>query len=249
MVSVKACHFFNNTQFNQFAQLSLIKYLYRMKNSEAVSKILNTLKAISKDTRIPRRYVLQVLKDRSKNLIAQKLGERTITDELNLYTEVTCIAFEKVEVIKCPIVTFRMCKTLMRSKKPLPELVFSRLGASIKEITSVDGDFEFKLVTEDQYRRNKKRKYIFDSEVYVYLSTDNYLYIPDHEIRTLDVTLLTMNTEDAEGCNTDECKNAWDYPFIVPHKLEDVVFKEALQIISNTRQIPQEPNPNGIEQG
>lgn len=223
-----------------------------MKHSEAVSKILNTLKSLSKDTRISRRYVLQVLRDRSKNLIAQKLGERTINDEVNLYTEIKCVELEQVEVINCPIISFRSCNVLMKSKKPLPELVFSRLGASIKEITAIDGYFEFKLVTEEQYRRNKKRKYTLDSEVYVYLGTDNHLYIPDHEIRTVDVTLLTVRTEDVDECSEckeEDCKSGWDYEFIVSDKLEDVVFKEALQIISSTRQIPQDPNPNGIEQG
>lgn len=221
-----------------------------MNNSEAVSKIVNTLKSLSKDNRISRRYILHVLRDRAKNLIAQKLGERTINNEVNLYTEVKCIKLEKVEVVNCPIISFRMCRTLMRSVKPLPELIFSRLGSSIKEITSIDGMFDFTLVTEDQYRRNKKRMYSLDSEVYVYLGTDNHIYIPDHEIQSLDIELITMKTEEVDECSEcveDKCLSGWEYNLTIPDKLEDVVFKEALQIISMNKQIQQDPNPNGIE--
>ena len=220
-----------------------------MTNSEAVSKILNSFKLLNKDEHISRRYVLRLLRDVSKSLIAQKLLDRTLSEEQNLYTRIPCFEFEKVDIIRCPILEFRTCKTLMKGKKPLPELIYSRNGNSIKEVVSLDGGQELTITTPDKYRRDKKRRYKSEDEICIYVDSENYPYIPDHEIRTLDVTLLTMNTEDAEGCNTDECKNAWDYPFIVPHKLEDVVFKEALQIISNTRQIPQEPNPNGIEQG
>lgn len=223
-----------------------------MNNREAVSKITNTLQSLSKDNRISRRYILKVLRDRAKNLIAQKLGERTINNEQNLYTEIRCLELEKIESIDCPIASFRTCRTIMRSKHKLPELIYSRLGASVKEITSIDGDFEFRLVTEEQYRRNKKRKYQLNNEVYVYVGTDEYLYILDHEIYSVDITILTMKTEEVDECSEcskGDCIDNWSLNFIVPDKLEDVVFKEALQIISTKKQLPQDPNPNGIENG
>ena len=221
-----------------------------MKNSEFVSKVINALRYLDKDSRISRRYVLQVLKDRSRNLIAQKLGERTISEELNLYTEIKCFEFEEINSIDCPSVSFRSCKTLMKSKKPLPEVVFSRLGASIKSITSVDNSVDFTLVSEDQYRRNKKRKYSYGDNNYVYLGADKHLYIPDQEILAVNVLALTMNPEDADDCSecsNNKCKSGWDSEFIVPNKLEDVVFKETIQIISGTKSLLEDQNPNGIE--
>ncbi len=55
-----------------------------MKNSEIVSKIINSLRFTSKDEHVSRRYVLKILRDSAKMMIAQKMGERTITDEDNL---------------------------------------------------------------------------------------------------------------------------------------------------------------------
>ena len=66
-----------------------------MTYSEAVSKITNSLKLLNKDERISRRYVLHVLKDISSNLISQKLLDRTLGREMNLYTKIECFEFKK----------------------------------------------------------------------------------------------------------------------------------------------------------
>ena len=222
-----------------------------MTNSEAVSKVINSFKFLNKDERISRRYVLRLLRDASKNLMSQKLLDRTISDEANLYSKIPCFEFKKVEVVSCPIIEFRKCATLMKSVKPLPELVFSRLGSSIKEVTSVDDLTEIYLTTPDQYRRDRKRKYYSNKDTYLYIDVDNYAYIVDKPIAAVNITVLTIKTDEvweASACTEEECKSGWDYEFIVPDKLQDTVFKEVLQILSNpysARQ--QDQNPNNVQ--
>lgn len=221
-----------------------------MTNKEAVGKIINSLKYLSKDTHISRRYVLKVLRDLSKDFISKKLLDRTLGREQNLYTNISCFEMKKVEAIDCPIIQFRMCRTLMKSKLPLPEVIFSRFGASVRNITSVDGMFDFILTTPQQYKTEKKRQQQIKGQVFAYVGTDMHLYIPDEEIYVVDLDLITIKTEDVISCKNDECKSAWDYEFIVPDKMETVVFTEALKIISSTHKaIPQDPNPQGIENG
>lgn len=218
-------------------------------NREAVSKVLNTLKSNNIDDLIPRRYILKLLQDTSTVLISQKLLDRTIVLESNLYTFIPCFEFEKIDVKSCPNVEFRLCKTLMKSKKPLPKLVFSRLGASIKEIISLDGNYVFVYLDKGQYQRSKNRRYSIKGEVYVYLDSDNHLYIPDHEIETVDLTILTVKPEDADDCSAckKECNSKWDARFIVPDKLIDTVFNQTLQILGMNKQIREDQNPNGIQ--
>ncbi len=223
-----------------------------MNNNEAVSKIINSFKFLNKDERISRRYVLRLLRDASKNLLSQKLLDRTISEEQNLYSKIECFEFEKVEVFSCPIIEFRKCNTLMKSKKPLPELVFSRNGASIKEVVSVDDLTEIYLTTPDQYRRDRKRKYYSSEDTYLYVDTDNYAYIVDKPIYAVNITVLTIKTDElneASACSKDiACKSGWEYDFIVPDKLQDTVFKEVLQILSNPYSARREDNnPNGVE--
>ena len=220
-------------------------------NNSIVSKVINSYRLLTKDGHISRRYVLKLLRDVSKNLLSKKLMDRTLALESNLYTKLECLEFEKVDMVKCPIIEFRMCRTLMKSKCKLPDPIFSRLGASITEIVSLDGMYELKLISAEQYRRNQKRKYSIDGEVYIYLAEDGHLYIPDEEIYSLNVTFMTLFPEEADECSEckkDNCKSGWDYPFIGSDKLDDVVFKEVLQILGSTYKATQEDqNPNGIE--
>jgi hypothetical protein len=224
-----------------------------MTNSQIVSKVINSLRLINKDEHISRRYVLRVLRDTAKVLIAQKLMERSIQEDLNLYTHIPCFEFEKVEIVSCPIIEFRKCATLMKSVKPLPELIFSRLGASIKNITNVEGLVQLGLISSQQYLRNRNRKVSIKGEVYVYLGVDNHLYIPDYEIWAIDLDTITMKTDEADECSSCkkvECKSGYEYEFICPDRLLDAVFKDALQTLTTTyKAITPDQNPNNVEKG
>ena len=225
-----------------------------MTKAEAVSKITNILKLNNTDNHISRRAILRILEDNATFLISQRYAERTILSELNLYSYIPCFEFEKIETKKCDVIEFRLCNTLMKSKKPLPKLIFSRLGSSIRDIVSLDGNFKFTFVDEVQYRRNKKRQYSIKNEVYIYLGADNHLYIPDHEIFSVDLTVLTTKPEDADECSScsdgdSKCKSKFNTEFICPDKLLNVVFDLTLQTLGINRRIIEDQNPNNVENG
>lgn len=220
-------------------------------NLEFVSEIIGILKSNNKDNKIPRRLILKIGQDATAFLVAQKLLDRTIGSEVNLYTTIPCFEFEQIDVKKCPSLEFRMCKTLMKSVKPLPKLVFSRLGASIRDVVSLDGDFTFSFVDETQYRRNKKRPQQLKNQIFIYLGTDNHLYIPDREIHSLDLTVLTLDTTNIEDCSSclekDGCKSNWEAEFKVSSKLLEAVKSITLEKLSLRKQIVSDNNPNGLE--
>lgn len=223
---------------------------FQMTKKEFVSKIINALKLNNKDEHISRRFVLSVAESISKTLISQKLLDRTITHDNNLYTAIPCFEFEQVEVKKCSLIEFRMCNVLMKSKKPLPEPIFSRLGASIKDIVSLDGNYRFVFLDKGQYQRNKKRQHSIKGEVYIYLDSDMHLYVPDEEIYSVDLTLLTMKTEDVQNCSTcskEKCRSNWDSDFVIVDKLADTVYNQTLQLIGVGRGIRADQNPNNQE--
>lgn len=221
-----------------------------MTNSEFVSEITGILKSNNKDNKIPEQLILKIGQDSASFLISQKLMDRTIGSDTNLYTTIPCIEFEKIESKKCPSIEFRLCKILMKSINPLPELIFSRLGSSIKEVVSLDGEHVFTLVDEAQYRRNKKRKYQLRNQTTIFLGTDNHLYIPEKEIYSVDATVLTLDTINVKNCSScidNNCKSNWDYEFICPSKLIEAVKDMTLQRLSVTRNLLEDSNPNGKE--
>lgn len=222
-----------------------------MKHIEAVSKVTNILKTNNKDSRLSRRFILKVLRDSVIVLLVQKLLDRSIYNESSLYSIINCLEMVKIDKIDCPLIEMRTCKTIMKSKKKLPKLLYSRLGSSIKEITSVDGEFQFTIVNEAQYRRNNARQQKLKSEIYCYIDGEGYLYIADKEIYTVNASLITLETEklnEVSSCsNSDGCENYWNAEFICPDRLLDAVFQQTLATLGMTKQIHSDPNPNGIE--
>lgn len=222
-----------------------------MTNGEFVAEIANSLKSLNKDDRISRRFILKMGQDAAEFLISQKWGDRSILAETSLYSHIPCFEFERIETKNCPSIEFRLCNILMKSKKPLPKLIFSRLGSSIKEVVSLDGNFVFTYVDETQYRRNKKRQHKIKNEVYLYLGSDNHLYIPDQEIFSLDLTILTTDSTNIENCSSclekDKCKSYYDYEFIAPSKLIEAIKDMTLSRLGVNRQIAEDQNPNSIQ--
>lgn len=216
-----------------------------MNNKEFVARVLNGLKSLSKDNRISRRFILKVGQEKAKFLISQKAGENSLYRESNLLSSLDCFELKKVDIIKCPIIEFRTCKQLMRSKKKLPELIYSKYGASIKEVTSLDGEYLLKYITPYQYRLNKQRK--TDSrELYFYLK-DGYLYLPDLEIQMVQVSLITLDLyelNELSECKNEDCKSAWDFEFICSDKLMESVVAETIKEVALSKQIQADQNPN-----
>lgn len=222
-----------------------------MTNGESVSKIEGSLRAINKDSKISRRLILQVLRENAKVIISQKLMERTLDEELNLYSYLPCLEFQKIDSVNCPLIEFRKSDILMKSVKKIPMPIFSRLGASIKNITSIDGNTKFTIISATQYQINKKRQYQLKNEHYIYYNSDGHLYIVDEEIKSISLDFITMYTELIDTCSEcldGNCKSGWDYDFICPDKLLNAVFDKTIQyLLSTYKQIIPDENPNGSE--
>lgn len=215
-----------------------------MNNKEFVSRILNGLKSLTKDSRISRRFVLKVGQEKAKFLISQKLGSSELYREVNLYSSIDCFEMEKVDTIDCPIIEFKTCQQLMRSKKKLPELIHSKYGASIKEVASLAGEYILTPITPYQYRLNKQRK-SSSKELYYYIK-DGYLYLPDSEILMVQLSVITLDLYDLNKCSacSSGCKSVWDYEFICSDKLLEAVIGETMKEVSLTKQIQADQNPN-----
>lgn len=216
-----------------------------MLNSEIASRISSTLKTNSKDGKLSRRLILSVATSKAKFLISQKLNDKSLHREQNLYQTIPCVEMVDDNIIKCPIIEFRSCRNLKRSKKRLPELIHSRYGHSLKEVLSLDENTSFINIAPAQYRLNKSRSLQVKSK-YFYVK-DGYLYLPDCDIQSVNLIVLTQDLYELNEmceCKDGGCKSAWDYEFICPDKLLEIVIQETIKELSITKQIQEDINPN-----
>ena len=217
-----------------------------MTNRDLTSRIAGVFKTLSKDSRIPKRLILKTAWSKAKFLISQKLNDMSLYREQNIFNSVTCIEMIDIDVVSCPIIEFRMCKKLKRSKNKLPELIHSKFGHSVKSVTSLDGEYSFAPITASQYRLNKNRSLRVKTD-YFYIK-DNYIYLPDSDVQMINIDeLITIDLYELESCSEcskTNCKSVWDFDFVCPDKLLEVVIQETIKELSINKQIQEDVNPN-----
>lgn len=224
---------------------------YTVTNGEFVSRIINGLNAVNKDDHISRRYILRIGQNKAKFYIAQKLLDKSLFRETNLFKTIECFRLNSEETIKCGIHEFMRCDSLMKSKKKIPGLVYNRLGASIISITSLNGETIFLPTTLKGFLNAKNRKSVQKLKIKYYYIQDNYLYLPDSEIEYVTITYIPFDESEVEECSNCDgeessagCKSIWDYNFTVPDKLSEQVITETIQEVSTIKKVVSDQLPN-----
>lgn len=219
-----------------------------MTNREIVSRIQNTLNSQTKDTFIPRRYILSVFKSKAEYLMAQKLNDKSLFRESSLFKWINCVKMVEDDVVKCGKVEFVRCDSLMKSEKPLPKLLWSRYGPSIFMVTTIDNLHQFKVITQQEYLNLKNRSNFEKFKgTYAVVYPDNYIYIPDSNIKAINVLIYTLDerADDASDCpDCKACESYWDKEVYVADKLREAVIQETIKEIAMRLQIPKDENPN-----
>lgn len=220
-----------------------------MTRGELVSRITNDIRALNKDQHISKRYILSIAENKARFLLAQKLRDRTLYREDNLYSTIKCFALEKDDIVKCDVIQFRRCKSIRKSVLKLPEMIYSRYGNSILSVTTIDGENSFDPITGEKYRKLKDRLYGDEVAGDYYTVSENHLIIPDSKIEAVNVELLTLEldkVDEVSGCSDcDLCQSMWDYEFVCSDKLLESVITGTLQeVISTYKQISVDENPN-----
>ena len=221
-----------------------------MKKRAIIDRVKTTLRQLSKDRWMSNRYIISILESKMKFLLSQKLRDRTLYREANLYSQINCFEFTKVDRIKCDIVEFRTCQKIMKSNKQLPELIYSRFGDSIKIVSNLDQTEIFYKTTPTDYARNRKRKQ--NNNPLMFYERGGYLYLLNTQMEVGFIELLTLDTQAASEldceCEKDECKSALEYTFIGSDKLLEVVIQQTVQEIAQTYvQIQPDEKPDNNE--
>lgn len=211
---------------------------------------MNDINALTKDVHVSRRWILSIGRQKARAYIAQRWADGTLFGEESLFTHIGCLEMERVRSVDCCVEEFRVCRILMRSKKRLPDLIYSRIGPAIIRVSNVVDDVVFSPISLRRYVNNRDRKYANIEGQYYYYVRDGYLYIPDVAVRMVSVDLITLDRRAAEELSAceperrDVCVSEWDYDFVCPDKLIEYVASETLREVLTKVQIPTDENPD-----
>ena len=220
-------------------------------NAEFVSRVVNNIRAIHKDSHVSRRFILNIGKTKAKFLMSQKLDEFSMFREDGIISTIDCFRLSKIDSKSCSIFEFNLCDNLMRSVEKLPEGIFGKLGAGIVSVMSIDGGQEYHYISPQRYALLKRRsRYARDTSRYYYVK-DGYLYLPNSTTELVEVRMFAIDRNEADSaCNCgddskNKCKSAWEAEFVCPDRFLDLVIKDTLQEVASIYRVtPPDENPN-----
>lgn len=221
-------------------------------NGEIISRIANGLKALTKDSYISGRYIVNIARTKAKFLMSQKWDELSLNKEDDIIKSVPCFRLQRIKSKDCGIVEFRLCDKLMKSCCKLPEVISGKKGPSILSVLSVDGGLSYRYITPRQYSDIKRRKYKSGSQGYFYIK-DDYLYLPDSLNEVVDMELITTDKDEADSVSEcidssdieTGCKSKLESDFVCPDRFLELVIRDTIQEVGNFyRTSTKDENPN-----
>ena len=218
--------------------------------NEIVSRIQNNLNSLDKDMLIPKRFILSIFKSKAEFLMAQKFYDKSLFRETNLYKWINCIDMEEIDTVTCGKIQLQTCNIVMRSKKKLPKLIWTRYGSTVLMVTNIDGSKEYQVVSHSYYQNLKnKRNFEKFKGKYAIIYPDNKLVIPDTFLKKVNVLLFSLDekSEDLSNCEdseNNECQSYWEKEIELSDKIAEVAIQETLKEVSMRIQIPKDSNPN-----
>lgn len=217
-----------------------------MKQGQITSLINQGFNTVNKDTFIPRRYILETFKSIAKTLISQQADRKQLYRLSKMFKVLNCVELEPVDIVSCPLIQFRTCRSLMKTKNPLPDTIETKLGPVIVLVQTLDGSKVFYQKSEMEMSNQAKRRGAEKFEGGYYYVINNHLYIPDSEIEVVKITLLTLDDKvsDCDSCAEGNCDDLWEKDLAIPDKLLQIAIQATIQQISARFQLPKDENPD-----
>lgn len=213
-----------------------------MTNREFISEIRNNLQSISPDVWIPGAYILSKGRGFASLFIKREADDKRLFRFSDLYTPIRCLDMEERDLVDCCDINIPNCKTVMKSKKQLPDVYSSRFGY-LMNVSAVDYDRDYIPTIPQQFKYIQSREFVDNKNRYFWLD-NGYLITPViNNITPVRLTVRGMFIDKAAALKLDECgsKNCirmLDQDFIAPeHLLQEIKDAVTKDLLGSFKQI------------
>ena len=215
---------------------------------EVISEVRIDLRANNIDDWLPSAYIHSKLIDATSLFVKREADDKRLQRYPDLWVTIECLEMEEVDLIQCCDLDIPKCKTVMRSKKKLPNAFSTRFGYVLK-VSSVDYDRDYLPTTPREYKYITNREFVDKSKRYYWIE-NGHLSIPGSLVQNVRVRGMFLNKAEAlkfNACgNLDGgCINFLDQDFVAPeHLLKNIKDAVVMSILNSYKQLQADELPN-----
>lgn len=226
-----------------------------MTNREFISEIRNNVRSVDPDSWIPGAYILSKGKGFASLFIKREADDKRMFRFSDLYTTIKCLQMEEKDLVDCCDIYIPNCKTVMRSKKQLPEVYSTRFGY-LMNVSSVDYDKDYIPITPQGFKRTQTREFSDNRNRYFWLENGHLITPVINNITPVRLRVRGMFPNKAEALKLDECGSLnscirlLDEDFVAPvHLLQEIKDATTKDLLGSYKQVqPDElTNKNNLE--
>jgi hypothetical protein len=200
-----------------------------MTNKEAISEVINDLKALRVDDRISERYVLSKLKHYNSLFLKRENDQLRLFWYDNIWLTVECIDMEEVPYSECADIRIPNVNQFVRSKNKVADIYSYKNGPLVRELMSLDEGNLYHITTPREYANILKRE--FPGTKRYFWFRNGHLVIPKFSVKQVSITAVFKDPEKARAMSscTDKCMEPLEEEFPCPEHLYEVVKQETIK--------------------
>lgn len=218
-----------------------------MTNRESISLVRTAVREVNADSILPNKYIYNEIMKVSRLLIQRDSDRLVLMQNQDLFQKLRCIEMEEAPAID-PCCGLKTYCTVWRTKNKLPEIYTDSTGVIIKNMATIDGSQNFKIITPTKLLSIKKdvnSKY--DKTLYAFYS-EGRLYTTNSRFKMIELeAMFEEDISNLNNCDSDikTCTRKIDGQWRVPKKLQDPILKEVINNILNSyKRVPQDTDIN-----
>lgn len=222
-----------------------------MTRNEVISRLRNSIKEVTSDSKFTNRYLWSLIKTNSETLLKNESDKSRLYNQSDIWVSI-CIKMSKVSPLLCDCLSLPLDCVIYRSRFKLPDMVSGNTGNLYRFIASPDLSQRVVLVTPLEYTlkntKYNRERYAFIHDGYLWTNTP-WPYLVMSYIPVGDVP-------DEFKCNCEEenvpsCGKILTLGINFPGWLVQPVISMCLSELGLPKQISEDalPNANSNDKG
>jgi len=208
---------------------------------ETISRIRNSVKAISQEAFVTDRYIYSVVLKYAKLFIKRLDDTMKMARYQSLFDTIPCFDMIAVSTIEACCVEIKTCCTVQRSKDRLPPTFEGGMGPILRTVSSIDGSQVLRRTYPSIYVEMANTPNFRYNKTLYYWILDGYIYSPSIEWEGLSVEGLFQDSLTMYKCAPDCCLAKQDEATNIPDFLLSEIEQQVRNEILTLLQIPADP--------
>lgn len=205
--------------------------------AEAISRVRNTLKAVTEDAFLTDRTIYFSILKYGKTLLKREDNQNRLMKMSSLFTTIPYMELIEVDKVDARCSGIKTNCVIKRTQDKLPTIFDGMFGPIIRTVSSIDGEIElFRTEPGTYVSMTKTTSFKYNNRIYFWY-LDGYLYFPNMQWDAVKVEAIYEGDKSDFLCDKKEdCKLKQDHQLPFPEylfsEIEQFVIKELTTLVS-----------------